>query len=100
MLADPLGLLACRLRIRVLQLCSVCVDLVGVRANGGRGIAAVELSEEAHGVALVGHVDESLLLAQSASGWIFTLHLTPKGTCSGNAGAVAPKPVGPGRRLA
>src|SRR5450756_2137533 len=62
MLADPLGPLACRLRVLVLQLCGVCVDLVGVRAHGGRGIAAVELSEESLGVALVGHVDEGLLL--------------------------------------
>lgn len=62
MLADPLGPLACGLRGGGLHLCGACVNLVGVRAHGGYGIAAIELSEKALGVALVGHVDEGLLL--------------------------------------
>jgi hypothetical protein len=46
MLADPLGPPACRLRGRGLQGRGTRVDLVGVRAHGRRGIAAVELGEE------------------------------------------------------
>lgn len=63
MLADPLGPLSCRLRGRRLHTCGVRVDLVGVRSHGCCGIAAVELSEESPGIALIDHTDEGLLLA-------------------------------------
>src|ERR1700685_1367240 len=38
------------------------VALVGVRAHGRCGIAAVELGKESLGIALIGHTDEGLLL--------------------------------------
>jgi hypothetical protein len=52
MFADPLGPPACRLRGWGRQGRGTLVDLVGVRAHGRCGIAAVELGEESLGVAL------------------------------------------------
>jgi hypothetical protein len=62
MFADPLGPPACRLRGWGRQGRGTCVDLVGVRAHGRYGIAAVELGEEPLGITLIGHPDEGHLL--------------------------------------
>lgn len=62
MFADPLGPSACRLHGWGRQGRGTRVDLVGVRTHGRRDIAAAEPGEESPGIAVIGHMDEGLLL--------------------------------------
>lgn len=62
MLADPVRLLAGRLRVGCLQLCGVRGEFIGVCAHRRCGVAVGEVGDKTVGVALVGHVDEGLPL--------------------------------------